>query len=155
MLEQDFPGVRTLVFGFGEQTYYAGDRQDFLQMLRALLPGPGIVLATALKDTPERAFGASEVVRLAVSQPQLDRLSDFIWATLGHSATGAPQRLHDGPYPGSAFYRSTATYAALYTCNTWTAEALAAAGLPVNAGGVLFAGEVAAQARRIAGDARE
>jgi uncharacterized protein (TIGR02117 family) len=148
-LEDDFPGVRYLVFGFGEFAYSVADRQDFGHMLWALVPGPGISLVTALKDPPADAFGAANVTELHVSQPQLDRLAEFVWATLDTSG-GAPHRLREGPYPGSEFYRSTSTYAAFYTCNTWVAEALAAAGLPVNPWGVLFAGEVIGQVRQIA-----
>ena len=66
----------------------------------------------------------------------------------------APRAIADGPYPGSLFYVSTRTYSAGYTCNTWTAEALQTAGLPVHADGVVFADEVADQARRIAAASR-
>ncbi len=149
ILDHDFPGVRFLAFGFGELAYSVADDQDFGHMLRALIPGPGITLVTALRASPAAAFGAANVIELRLSRPQFDRLTTFIWNTLDTS-DGAPQRLLDGPYPGSAFYRSTAIYAAFYTCNTWVAEALASAGLPINSTGIVFAGDLAAQARRIA-----
>jgi hypothetical protein len=53
----------------------------------------------------------------------------------------------DGPYPGSAFYASKQTYFGLFTCNTWTAEALWAGGVPVTTQAVLFADQVTGQVR--------
>jgi hypothetical protein len=60
------------------------------------------------------------------------------------------QRLAEGPYPGSEFYASPATYDAFYTCNTFAAEALGAAGLPIASGGVIFAEQVMGPSRRLA-----
>jgi hypothetical protein len=54
-----------------------------------------------------------------------------------------------GPYQGSLYYESEARYSALHTCNTWTAEALKSAGLPVRSGGVIFAGQLWPEAARL------
>jgi hypothetical protein len=58
---------------------------------------------------------------------------------------GILERVGTGPYPQSVFYASAGTYNLSHTCNTWTAEALRVAGLPVNAAGVVFAGQVLGQ----------
>jgi len=55
---------------------------------------------------------------------------------------GTSRRIGTGPYPQSASYASSGTYNLAHTCNTWTAEALRTAGLPVNAAGVVFSGQV-------------
>jgi len=149
-LRASFPGVDTLVFGFGERAYLLHPRHDLGDMLAALVPGPAAVLVTALRDTPATAFPAEDVVVLHVSARGLARLRDFVTGSFVRTTDGALHPIADGPYPGSLFYGSTATYSAVYTCNTWTAEALQTAGLPVHAAGVLFADEVANQARRIA-----
>ena len=65
---------------------------------------------------------------------------------------GPPRRIGAGPYPQSVFYASTGTYNLAHTCNTWTAEALRVAGLPVNAAGVVFAGQVLDQLPSIIGN---
>jgi hypothetical protein len=119
-------------------------------MLAALAPGPGALLVTALRDTPQSAFPAEDVVVLRVSTRGLARLIDFIAESFERPTDGVLHAIADGPYPGSLFYASTRTYSAGYTCNTWTAEALQTAGLPVHSAGVVFADEVADQARRIA-----
>jgi uncharacterized protein (TIGR02117 family) len=148
-IRQDFPGVRTLVFGFGERAYLLSRRRDFVEMVRALLPGPSAVLVTALRTAPKEAFGSGNVVELALTREQLDRLTGFIKRTLATDGTGLPHPIAPGPYLGSQFYAAQPTYDALYTCNTWTAEALKHAGLPVSATGVLFASQVLDQVKQV------
>lgn len=155
-MARDFPGARHLVFGFGDRSYLLDRNPSPIRMLGALLPGPGAILLTALSASPEAAFSAGNVIVLPVSRPELDRLQRFVVDSLDRGGTAAGARLRpiaEGPYPGSVFHASPVTYAASYTCNTWTAEALAVAGLPVRAGGVLFAGQVLLRARR-AGEER-
>ena len=72
----------------------------------------------------------------------MQRLSQFLWDYLVSEGNGTPRRIGTGPYPQSAFYASTGTYNLGHTCNTWTAEALQVAGLPVSPAGVVFAGQV-------------
>ena len=47
-----------------------------------------------------------------------------------------------GPYEGSLYLAARPRYSALHTCNTWAAETLQAAGLPVRSRGVVFAGQL-------------
>jgi uncharacterized protein (TIGR02117 family) len=148
-LRHRFPGARYLVFGFGERTYYRSSRPAFGDMLLALLPGAGAILVTALNATPAEAFGSGNAVELRLTPSGLDGIARFLSASLERDATGL-RRIADGPYPGSEFYATPVTYSAFYTCNTWTAEALRQAGLPVFPTGVLFAGQVMDAGRRLA-----
>jgi uncharacterized protein (TIGR02117 family) len=153
-LRATFPGLDTLVIGFGQRAYMLRPHPDFGDMLAALAPGPGAMLVTAMRDTPQTAFPTEDVVVLHVSARGLARLVDFVAKSFERAPDGALHAIADGPYPGSLFYASTRTYSAGYTCNTWTAEALQTAGLPVHADGVVFADEVADPARRIAAASR-
>ena len=76
-------------------------------------------------------------------------LATFLWDYLAVDKEGPPHRIGTGPYPRSVFFASTGTYNLGHTCNTWTAEALRVAGLPVTAAGVVFAGQVLDQLRPI------
>jgi hypothetical protein len=146
----DFPRASYLVFGFGDRAYLLSRRQGFPEMLEALFPGPGLMLVTALRVPPSNAFGASRVVSLPLSSAGLARLTAFIWHDLVTDRNGQPLSLGYGPYRGSLYYASPTTYDAAYTCNTWTAAALRTAGLPIGAGGVLFASQVMDQVRPLA-----
>jgi len=149
-LPAQFPGVRYLVFGFGERAYLLSRDKTFAQMVRALFPGAGVMLVTALAAPPEAAFGPGHVIALSLPQAEVDRLADFLWRYLRNDAAGVPAPFAPGPYPSSVFYHSGGTYALGHTCNTWTVEALRAAGMPVGTGDVLFANQVWARARQLA-----
>jgi uncharacterized protein (TIGR02117 family) len=149
-LKQAFPGLAFVVFGFGDRAYLMSREVTIGQTIAALFPGPGVILVTALRAAPGAAFGPANVVTLRLDCPQRTALLAFINDSLSHGEGGALQRLGDGPYPGSAFYATDLVYDLLYDCNRWTAEALAAAGLPVTARGVILASQVSAQVRPLA-----
>jgi hypothetical protein len=147
-LEQRFPGVRTLTFGFGERQFLLSRQATVVGMLSALLPSRSALLMTALAADPAAAFGAEHVVVLHVSRESAARIEAAVWRELDKSPDGTSVLLADGPYPGSVFYAARDTYDGLYTCNTWTADTLRAGGLPVPAG-VLFVGQVMDAVRSI------
>jgi uncharacterized protein (TIGR02117 family) len=149
ILEQGFPGVRFLTFGFGERQFVVNQNQGIGAMLNALLPSQSALLMTALRATPEVAFGEENVVVLHLSRAGLERIEASIWRELELSTSDEPVLLADGPYPGSVFYAARDTYDGLFTCNTWTAGTLRTGGLPMAVSGVLFAGQVMGQARWI------
>lgn len=149
LLAANFPGATTLTIGFGDRVYLLERETNFFNMLRALLPGKAALLVTGLRASPEAAFGADNVVTLAIAKPQLDALQVALASYVANDRAGQPLRLADGPYAGSLFFASDATYDALHTCNTWTAEILRAGGYPVSTTLVIFAPQVMAEARRL------
>jgi hypothetical protein len=148
-LEQGFPGVRFMVFGFGERAYYMGHDTDSGEMLAALLPSKSAILMTALTAPPPEAFPDHKVIILRLPQDNLARVATRLWDDLEKTADGTVQRLADGPYVGSVFFASNETYDAFHTCNTWTALLLREAGFPVDPH-VLFADQVMRQVSVIA-----
>ncbi|HTV80068.1 MAG TPA: DUF2459 domain-containing protein [Steroidobacteraceae bacterium] len=144
-----FPAARYVLFGFGDRHYLLTHGRKFAALFGAIWPGRAVVLVTTLEASPEAAFGDQHVIRLMVPPEQQERLQAFIWKSVESSA-GSPQSLGPGPYAGSAYYAATEGYSGLHTCNTWTAEGLAAAGLAVHSRGVEFAGQVWHQVRRLA-----
>ncbi len=148
-LENPFPGVRFLTFGFGERQFLVNHEKGFGAMLGALLPSQSALLMTALAATPEQAFGSRSVVALRLSRAGLYQIQAALWHELELSAAGEPMLLANGPYEGSVYYAARDTYYGLYTCNTWTADILRAGGLPIPVAGVLFAGQVMGAARWI------
>ena len=145
----DFPGARYLSFGWGERNYYMARAPTVGDAMNALFPGPAVLLVTPLYLPPGDSQSGAQVFALRVSPAGLDRLSGFLWTAFEKSADGATHRLAAGPGPGSAFYAATGTYSSSYTCNTWTAEALRAAGVPVTSTGVVFAGQLTDQLRSL------
>lgn len=149
LVAADFPGAAWLTIGFGDRIYLLDRDTNVFDMLRALFPGRAALLVTGLRLPPEAAFGAENVATLPIGQPQLDALESFLASYFVGDGAGQPLRLADGPYPGSQFFASDATYDAFHTCNTWTAEGLRAAGYPVSSTFVIFAPQIMAEARRL------
>jgi uncharacterized protein (TIGR02117 family) len=141
-LKPEFPNARYLIFGWGAHDYYMSRHPGIGDLLRAAASGTAVMLVIPLEISPEAFFGAANVLALSPPPGGIQRLSDFLWGYLAVDKEGPPRRIATGPYPQSVFYASTGTYNLGHTCNTWTAEALHAAGLPVSAAGVVFAGQV-------------
>jgi uncharacterized protein (TIGR02117 family) len=148
-LKPDFPSARYLVFGWGARDYYMAPNPGIGELLRAAAPGPAVMLVIPLQSSLEAFFDPTNVFVLPVTREGIQRLSQFLWESLAKDERRAVHGIGVGPYPQSIFYASTGTYNLGHTCNTWTAEALRTAGLPVNAAGVVFAGQVLRQLRSI------
>ena len=141
-----FGTAKYLFFGFGDRSYLLTKHKNAPLLLRALWPGPGVVLVTAIDGTPAGAFGETQVIDLELNTVQAHAMQSFIRATMAGSVV---EPLAPGPYAESAFYLASQQYSALHTCNTWAAEALRAADQPVRATGVIFAGQLWHQVLRL------
>jgi hypothetical protein len=148
-LRTRLPAARYLLFGFGDRHYLMNRGSSADGLLGAVWPGAGVILVTGLASTPEAAFGAANVMHLMVTPRQAQSLRTFIWNALG-GPQDAVSLLGAGPYDGSLYYASPTRYSGLHTCNTWTAEALGSAELPVSSFAVELSGQVWRQVRKIA-----
>jgi len=140
-LKSEFPGARTLVFGWGARDYYMAPNPGLAEAMRALSPGPAVMLVMGQPAASARSDNAFVVY---LSHQGAARLSQWLWNELAKDGAGQPHRIAAGPSPQSLFYAATGSYDASHTCNTWTAEALRIAGLPIDAN-VVFADQVTAQ----------
>ena len=86
-LERDFPGIRFMVFGFGERQYYMAHDAGSGEMLTALLPSDSAILLTALRAPPAEAFVDQTVVTLHLSRSGVERIAMRLWDGL-EKATG-------------------------------------------------------------------
>lgn len=135
-----FPGARTLVFGFGKRTFFTAKVQTLSELLLGPFPGPGAIQVTGINVAPDQAYtGLSIPLRLPPGGAK--RLSEFLWNAVAKTELGGPMLISEGLYPGSLFYAASHAYDLSYTCNTWTADALRSAGLPV-ATDVMLAGSL-------------
>lgn len=150
MLLQRFPEARYLVFGFGERAWFVAEHINPFEAIRALFPSPAAILVTALHISPEAAYRAEHVVVLPLSASGLKGLHAYLWSYFAKDQNTLKPPIAAGPNAESAFYASEVNYDATFTCNTWTAGALAAAGVPLEPGGIVFAHQVMSRVRDIA-----
>ncbi len=146
-LARGLAGAPYAIFGWGARGYYMARDPGLGDLLRAARPGPAVMLVIPLWVSPVQYVGAGNVAALHLSPGGLEGLLRFLWSSLAKDRDGAPYQVGAGPYPHSVFYAAAGSYDLSHTCNTWTAAALHAAGLPVTAAGVVFAGQLLGQLR--------
>jgi len=147
-LRSDLPAARFVLFGFGDRHYLLDQDRGPFGMLAALWPGAGLMLVTGLSNSAQAAFGDSNVVEIRVSAQQALEAQQFIRLSLSADQDGGIAPLRPGPYQDSLYYAASQAYSAWHTCNTWAAEALRAAGLPVHSAGVALSGQLWIQVQR-------
>lgn len=145
-LDPNSTGAKYLVVGFGDRAYFADHSAGVGTAVAALFPGPSAIQLATFDALPEDETHI--VVRIHLSQDALDRIVGFIWNSLDKRADETPLRVTEYGQQ-NVFYAGRQTYDSFYNCNTWTADALQAGGLPFDSSGILFASQVMTQARRI------
>lgn len=140
--------MRYLFFGFGDQQYLLHKNHSAALLLAALWPGRAMLLVTGLSALPQDAFGASQIAELSVTHQQVSDLQSFVAHSLVQPKANEPVATA-WPYQGSLYFSGVARYSAFHTCNTWVAEALQAGSLPIHSAGVVFAGQLWKQVRRV------
>ena len=147
-LSSRLPGARYLVFGFGDRQVLMNKDQGLPEKFAALWPGKGVVLLTGLTAPPMEAFGAGQVIALTVTAAQSRAAQAFVWNSLSKQYQSVDPS-EAGPYPGSLYFRANSGYSGFHTCNTWAAEVLKAAGMPIRSTGTIFAWQLWTQVSKI------
>jgi hypothetical protein len=144
------PESRYLLFGFGDRRYLLHGGAG--NMVAALWGDAGLVLVTSIgPERLEQVFGRDSTVRVVLTREQMSDLQGFIGRTLA-ARDGAVVRVTPGSHAVgsySAYYEAVPRYSALHTCNTWAAEVLKSAELPVSSSGVEFAWQLWQQVQRL------
>ena len=136
-----FPGARAIMFGYGKKTFFTAPDPSLNEYILGPFPGPAVIHAVGLYVLPPEAYPDKAVITLALPQDGGRKLSDFIWQDLTKDETGKPAVVSRSQNPDGMFYDAASEYNLFHTCNTWTVEALQAAGLPLSGDGVTFSGE--------------
>ncbi|MBS7792254.1 DUF2459 domain-containing protein [Roseococcus sp. SDR] len=137
-----FPGAALLFLGFGKRDFMLAERPGLAEWLAGPIPGAAALQLTAWPGPPRQAW------RLPITPGGLAALS----SALASSFAPGPELIE--ARPGRRFYAAARGYSLAYTCNSWTAEMLAAAGLPIATEGVVLSRGVMTQAARLPGACR-
>ncbi len=148
-LPAQFPQARYLIFGWGNRRFYEAASPGSGMALMSLFPSASVVFVQGITDRPESSQPSGGVRWLCVSGRGIHRLDVFLSGYFRTDADGRFISAGHGASLNGRFFASTGTYDALHTCNTWTTEALHAAGLPVDDRGIIFAGQVMSQIRAL------
>ncbi|MGQ0662260.1 MAG: DUF2459 domain-containing protein [Pseudomonadota bacterium] len=146
----DFPEAAYLEFGWGAADYYPAPRPTFGLALGAAFPGPSVIHLSGLPDDPAKVFPTVTVLTVPLPDGGLRQLIAHLAASFDRAGAERAQPSARGLYDFSLFYPATGKFHLFNTCNTWTARALAAAGLAVEADGVQTAGDLVKRVRPLA-----
>lgn len=138
------PAAQYLSFGWGNRRFYMAAHPRSGDALAALFRSPSVLFVQGVSAPADLLVTDVGIHWVCADRAEVWRAASYIDRALARS-DGKPIGLGRGPLPGSRFYASSGHYSAVHTCNTWTVAALQYAGLPVRAGGVIFAGQVPAR----------
>jgi uncharacterized protein (TIGR02117 family) len=144
----DFSDATLVEVAWGDREFYMATSPTSGLAIKAAVVTSGSVLhVVGLTAAVADYFAVGEVVAIRLSRPGFDALADFVHAEYQRSPDGAPLRLGRSLYGSGWFYAARSRYHLFNTCNTWVVRALGAAGLAVEAAGVVTASDVMRQAR--------
>lgn len=145
----DFPDALYLQFGWGDADYYTTPDPGLGTTLGAAFPGPAVVHLAGLSARPSETFREIEEIALTLSAEQFVRLVAYLHESFERDGKSRVQSVAPGVYAFSRFYPATGEFHLLNNCNTWTARALAAAGLEISSSSTQRAEDVMDQLRTL------
>jgi uncharacterized protein (TIGR02117 family) len=147
---RDFPDAEFLEIGWGDWDYYQAPDPGLGMALKAAFWSSRSVLHVVGFRVPvENQFRGSEIVEIALSDEGLDRLRRFVAGTFLRSAESLPAEASPGLYANSRFYPARGRFQVFRTCNTWVAEALHTAGVPITPFYAMTAGNLINQVKHV------
>ncbi|MGH7798949.1 MAG: DUF2459 domain-containing protein [Candidatus Binatia bacterium] len=145
----DFPEARFIEFSWGDKDYFPDPNSGFSMALKAAFWSSGSVLhVVGFTENVATLYRAAQIVELRVTPAAYARLIAYLSQSFSRPQNARAQA-SPGLVANSRFYPSTHKFSLLKTCNTWVAESLQTAGLPVSPGLIITAGQLADQIAEI------
>lgn len=118
-------------FGWGDGDYFTGKDKSIPTALKALVNSDYSALQVlGYYGNALSQFDASDKTPVAISQEGMQRLMEFVEASLLYH-NYSPVPLHAFEENTGVFFQGVENYSAKNNCNTWVSRALQAAGLPL------------------------
>jgi uncharacterized protein (TIGR02117 family) len=148
---RDFPSAEYLEFSWGDRDYFPAPDGGLGLALKAAFWSSGSILhVVGFKDAVQNAYPSAEIIEIPLSEEGFQRLVKFISDTFSRPHPPAPAEAGPGLFSNGRFYAAEGKFSLLRTCNTWVAEALSAAGLPIHPSYVITAGNLSDKLRPFA-----
>ena len=142
----DFPGAEFIEFSWGDQDYFPDPHSGFIAAIKAALWSSGSVIhLVGFSGTLEQVYRGAEIIELRLSLGAFNRLVESLSKTFFRDQGSSRAPAAPGLFPNSRFYPATPKFSLLRTCNTWVAEVLESAGVPLSPRLVITAGNLAGQ----------
>lgn len=144
-----FPDADHVEIGWGDRDFYQAENPGPLTTLSAaLVPTDAVIHLHAFSGPVKDRFAASELLEVPLSDQEFAGLFGHVHASFDRGDGVKTEPLGPGLYKGTSwFYKANGAFSLARTCNTWVAEALAAAGLDIEPSGIITASGVMDAAR--------
>ena len=144
-----FNDVEYYEFGWGDSGFYQHPDITVSLAAKALFwSSDSVMHVVAVPRHPNDYFANSTVIPMKLSQRQIELMVAFIAKSFAVDDNNRWRRIGPGLYGESRFFHANGIYHGLYTCNSWTAEALQVAGVPMNQWLSLTSGSVTLQVKQ-------
>jgi hypothetical protein len=125
-------GLLWVRIGFGDGDYFTGVRKSTWHATLALFASRYAALQWL--DYAESPFGdVTADERVALKATNIPALIAFITETIAFNDSQQPRQLYNPDTDSGLFFLAKPDYSLAYTCNSWTAQALRAAGISLPA----------------------
>ena len=132
-LTMDLLGQTYARIGWGDGDYFTGKNKSVGSAAKALIAsGYSAVQLLPYDYEPFVDIPAQTIVPLAVTEQGLRQLAIFIGGSITADGQGQLVRLPSYGDAMGSFFKSENTYGMFTNCNTWSGNALSAAGLPIS-----------------------
>ncbi len=145
-----FLDAAVLEIGWGDADFYrAKNPTTAMALAAALQPGPTVLHIHAVRQPLRNTFPAAEILAIPTNDVGFGSLLTYIAHSFDLNDRGQPKSRGAGLYgpDRSWFYAATGEFHIFRTCNRWTAEAMAAAGLAIEPSSVITASTLMDAAR--------
>ena len=152
---RDFAASQYIEIGWGDWEFYQAPEATWAMTLKAAFwPTRSVLHVAGFSEPVRKFFPANEVIEVVLTDEGFKELCRFIART--HMRVERDQGIKIGPglYGNSGFYPAEGKFHVFRNCNSWVAQALRVAGLPVSRF-TITAGSVMAQVRAFARDFRD
>ncbi len=128
-----FKDFSLLDFGWGDEEFYQHPGFDSGLAFKALFYAtPSTLRVEGIGISKDTYFNISEiVVRILVTEEQLNKIVNFISSTLLRNNDGSPEILSEQGLGRIIFFKANGNYHLFNTCNTWLANCLVSAGINI------------------------
>lgn len=142
----DFAAARFIEYSWGDKDYFPDPASGIFGAIKAgLWSGGSVMHLVGFADTVEHFYRGASITELRLNASAYGRMVDYISKTFAREKSSGRAPAAPGLFPYSRFYPASRSFSLLRTCNTWVAEALELAGLPISSGVVITAGNLQSQ----------
>jgi uncharacterized protein (TIGR02117 family) len=145
---RDFPDADYLEFSWGDREYFPHPGPGVGLALKAAFRSSGsIIHVVGVRGNPASSYPNAEIIAIGLDAAGLERLVQFVSAEFVRADADSAGEARPGLSENARFYLAHGNFSILRTCNTWVAEALAAAQLPIDPAWVITARSLGSRIR--------